>query len=225
MDAEDFFSRWSRRAAEAKAAQVPTQENAAEEKSTHLEEAAHAPAIPAEQRPVTLEDVASLTKDSDYKPFMAKGIDETVKRSAMKKLFADPHFNVMDGLDIYIDDYSVFEPLKPATLLALRHAEALLDPLKHMKQVQSNMLSLLHESEEKTEKDAIENQSGTRQETAQESEQMSGREAGQNAIQAASQIEEAINKEENFEEKNINDAPLENQMLADIPDSTKPAER
>jgi hypothetical protein len=29
-----------------------------------------------------------------------------VKNAAMKKLFADPHFNVMDRLDIYIDDYS-----------------------------------------------------------------------------------------------------------------------
>lgn len=34
----------------------------------------------------------------------------------MKKLFADPHFNVMDGLDIYIDDYSQPNPL-PAALL------------------------------------------------------------------------------------------------------------
>jgi hypothetical protein len=34
-----------------------------------------------------------------------------VKNAAMKKLFADPHFNVMDGLDIYIDDYSQPNPL------------------------------------------------------------------------------------------------------------------
>ena len=34
----------------------------------------------------------------------------------MKKLFADPHFNVMDGLDIYIDDYSIPSPLSPEDL-------------------------------------------------------------------------------------------------------------
>jgi len=34
-----------------------------------------------------------------------------VKNAAMKKLFADPHFNVMDGLDIYIDDYTQREIL------------------------------------------------------------------------------------------------------------------
>jgi hypothetical protein len=34
----------------------------------------------------------------------------------MKKLFADPHFNVMDGLDIYIDDYSIPSPLSEQDL-------------------------------------------------------------------------------------------------------------
>ena len=31
----------------------------------------------------------------------------------MKKLFADPHYNVMDGLDVYIDDYSKPDPIPP----------------------------------------------------------------------------------------------------------------
>jgi hypothetical protein len=29
----------------------------------------------------------------------------------MRKLFSDPRFNVMDGLDIYIDDYSKPDPM------------------------------------------------------------------------------------------------------------------
>ncbi len=44
--------------------------------------------------------------DSDFKPFVAKNVAPEVKNAAFKKLFADPHFNVMDGLDTYIDDYS-----------------------------------------------------------------------------------------------------------------------
>jgi len=48
---------------------------------------------------------------------MQPGVDEDVKRAAIKKLFTDPHFNVMDGLDVYIDDYTNFEPL-PADMLA-----------------------------------------------------------------------------------------------------------
>jgi hypothetical protein len=64
----------------------------------------------------TLDDVARLDRDGDYAPFVARGVDEGVKRAALKKLFTDPHFNVMDGLDIYIDDYSVPDPI-PLTML------------------------------------------------------------------------------------------------------------
>ena len=44
----------------------------------------------------------------------------------MKTLFADPHFNVMDGLDIYIDDYSLSEPIPEAMLATLNQARGLL---------------------------------------------------------------------------------------------------
>jgi hypothetical protein len=39
-----------------------------------------------------------------------------VKNSALKKLFADPRFNVQDGLDVYIDDYSKPDPIPEAML-------------------------------------------------------------------------------------------------------------
>ena len=64
----------------------------------------------------TLDDVRSLNADSDFKPFVGRAVAPDVRNAAMKKLFADPHFNVMDGLDIYIDDYSKPSPL-PAELL------------------------------------------------------------------------------------------------------------
>ena len=41
---------------------------------------------------------------------------EDVRRAALKKLFSDPRFNVMDGLDVYIDDYSKTEPIPPEML-------------------------------------------------------------------------------------------------------------
>jgi hypothetical protein len=47
---------------------------------------------------------------------MARGVTTDVRNAAVKKLFADPHFNVMDRLDIYIDDYSQPDPL-PAAML------------------------------------------------------------------------------------------------------------
>lgn len=66
--------------------------------------------------PPTLEDTQSLTPQSDFKRFMAADVDPEVKNAAMKKLFTDPHFNVMDRMDVYIDDYNTPNPM-PASML------------------------------------------------------------------------------------------------------------
>jgi len=50
-----------------------------------------------------------------------------VRRAALKKLFSDPRFNVMDGLDVYVDDYSKSEPIPPAMLAGLRQAQKILE--------------------------------------------------------------------------------------------------
>jgi hypothetical protein len=74
----------------------------------------------------TLDDVAQLTADSDYSAFTARSTDPQVRNAAMRKLFsADPHFNVMDGLDVYIDDYSVGEPIPKAMLRQMVQARSL----------------------------------------------------------------------------------------------------
>ena len=73
----------------------------------------------------TLADVQQLTPDSDYSGFMARGVATDVKNAAMKKLFTDPHFNVMDRLDIYIDDYSQPDPLPLAMLRQMTSAKTL----------------------------------------------------------------------------------------------------
>lgn len=82
---------------------------------------------------LTLEDVAKLKPDSDYTQFMQAEVGEDVHQAAMKKLFTDPHYNIMDGLDIYIDDYSQDDPLPPGML---------------EKMVQSTMLGLFKKAEE-----------------------------------------------------------------------------
>lgn len=74
-----------------------------------VERAGTAPAL-------TLEDAARLTPDSDFKPFALPDVAPEVRNAAMKKLFSDPHFGVMDRMDVYIDDYSLADPL-PATML------------------------------------------------------------------------------------------------------------
>ena len=83
-----------------------------------------APAEPA-PAPLTLADTQSLTPQSDFKPFVAPDVSPEVKNAAMKKLFADPHFNVMDGLDIYIDDYSKPDPLPESMLRQMASAKFL----------------------------------------------------------------------------------------------------
>ena len=73
----------------------------------------------------TLADTQNLTPDSDFKPFMVQGVAADVKNAAMKKLFADPHFNVMDRLDTYIDDYSLPDPIPEAMLRKMVSAKFL----------------------------------------------------------------------------------------------------
>ena len=77
-----------------------------------------------------LPPVDSLSFDSDFTPFLQPKVDESLKRQALRKLFADPRFNVMDGLDVYIDDYSKFEPITPELVAQLNHAKFLFDPPK-----------------------------------------------------------------------------------------------
>ena len=123
-DQRGFLGRWARRKTEVlqgKAAAEPVvspevklkpvaPELAVKEvEPAPLETAAPPPAL-------SLDDVKLLTKDSDFKPFMAQNVGSNVRNAAMKKLFADPHFNVMDGLDTYIDDYSKSDPIPEAML-------------------------------------------------------------------------------------------------------------
>ena len=68
-----------------------------------------APSAPAEAQP--LPPVESLTFESDFTAFMQPEVDPGLRRQALKTLLQDPRFNVMDGLDVYIDDYSKPDPL------------------------------------------------------------------------------------------------------------------
>lgn len=63
---------------------------------------------------------------SDYTAFFQQPVAEDLRRAALKKLFADPHFNQMDMLDVYVDDYTQFEPLPAALRMRLPSARAFL---------------------------------------------------------------------------------------------------
>ena len=75
-----------------------------------------------------LPPVESLTLDSDFAPFLKPKVDEVLKRRALKQLFRDPHFNVMDGLDVYIDDYSKPDPIPPEVVREMVQGRYIFNP-------------------------------------------------------------------------------------------------
>ena len=130
-DGEGFLSRWSRRKAQARAGVVPPEPldpsgprtvapapvPAADHDAPPEARSAAAPVdspAPAEPLP-TLQNALRLTPQADFRPFMRPEVAPEVRNAALRRLFADPHFNQMDGLDVYIDDYSKPDPL-PAAL-------------------------------------------------------------------------------------------------------------
>jgi hypothetical protein len=121
---DGFLGRWSRRKLEAEQGKPLPDDPPVEQVAAAAAPAEDAPvaveppnpvtpfAEPATELPTpTLEDVRALTADSDFSRFAARGVAPEVKNAALKKLFADPRYNVMDGLDVYIDDYSKPDPL------------------------------------------------------------------------------------------------------------------
>jgi len=107
-DAKDFLARWSRLKRERAAATSPP---------TAAASGAQAPELPP---------LDQLTPDSDFKGFMHAKVKDSVRRAALKKLFADPRFNIMDDLDIYIGDYTEGETISPEMLADLQHSKTTL---------------------------------------------------------------------------------------------------
>lgn len=138
MAEDGFFSRWSRRKAEVRegrAGAEPPQATPAPPRAPTVQPgreaspstAATPPATDTapEAPPPSLADALALPAGADVRAFMARNVAPEVRAAAVKKLFADPHFNVMDGLDIYIDDYTRPSPLPAALLRELQSAQAL----------------------------------------------------------------------------------------------------
>ncbi|HJW12764.1 MAG TPA: DUF3306 domain-containing protein [Albitalea sp.] len=121
MSSEGFLSRWSRRKA---GVALEEEQLAAPDAALPAEPPPPEPPVDAPPPP-TMDDVAQLTRDSDFSRFVAPNVDDGVKRAAMKKLFTDPHFNVMDGLDTYIDDYGQPDPIPESMLRRMAQAQVL----------------------------------------------------------------------------------------------------
>jgi hypothetical protein len=138
--ADGFLGRWSRRKQEVREGkpvaepevQQPPVAGAVPAAAAGSTGVAAAPASvaqpPAAEPPVpapTLADADALTPTSDFTPFVDRAVSPEVRNLAMKKLFADPHFNVMDGLDIYVGDYTQPDPLPAGMLRKMASAHTL----------------------------------------------------------------------------------------------------
>ncbi len=110
MKDENFLSRWSRRKIEAKGEPADAPDTEAAGAAAADAALPETPAAPAEvSRP--LPPLESLTSGSDFAPFMQPEVDQDMRRRALKTLFGDSRLYPMDGLDVYIDDYSKPDPL------------------------------------------------------------------------------------------------------------------
>ncbi len=120
MSDDHFLSRWSRRKIAARRPPDELRAGAPEPVAVAPDLAPPAPAVAAGTGPGAagesaeaspLPAIESLTGDSDFAPFMRPDVDGGTRQQALKVLMRDPRFNVMDGLDVYIDDYSQPDPM------------------------------------------------------------------------------------------------------------------
>ena len=129
-----FLSRWSRRKSDVREGRplvepgpvpdLPTQATMPNA-SLIAPVQAEAPSEGEVKPTPTLAEAQELTPESDFSGFMARGVAPDVKNAAVKKLFTDPHFNVMDGMDVYVGDYSQSDPLPMAMLRQMATAKTL----------------------------------------------------------------------------------------------------
>jgi hypothetical protein len=113
---EGFLGRWSRLKRE--------EEKKVQEKKNE--------AVPVEAKgedvPPPLPPMETLTPQSDFSAFMHPKVQDSLRRVALKKLFADPHFNVEDLNEAYSGDWTGGEPISA-------------ELLKHLNQARMHLLS------------------------------------------------------------------------------------
>jgi hypothetical protein len=139
MTADRFLSRWMRRKEAARLGEPLPPEPPAAQAALDAQAPAQLPPQPVQELP-TIESLRGIS--SEYQAFMQPSVDKDVKRAALKQLFADPHFHFdqMDRLDIYIDDYGIPDPIPAAMLAALSHAHGVLNEGKSLSESAAAMM-------------------------------------------------------------------------------------
>ncbi|MCA1790855.1 MAG: DUF3306 domain-containing protein [Thioalkalivibrio sp.] len=133
---EGFLRRWVKRKAEARSGDPDSVESPvatdpaevdpveASESSRALEPRAPAETSrrePAERSDVDMPPLDSLDQDSDYSPFLSRGVSPGLRQTALRQLFRQPKFNVETCLDDFQDDFLNFQPLGDIVTADMRH--------------------------------------------------------------------------------------------------------
>ncbi|MGA0939887.1 MAG: DUF3306 domain-containing protein [Burkholderiaceae bacterium] len=140
---DSFFSRWSRQKSlnreltQAREAAVPKVPVVADAALAAGQATAPLPTVaktdtqtsvtspqPSADMP-TQADVDALAVGADVSRFLQSGVAEAVRGAALKKLFADPAYNVISEMDDYVEDYSQMVKLSATELRQLQQSKDL----------------------------------------------------------------------------------------------------
>jgi len=101
-EGEGFLSRWSRLKTEVREAEKTQErrpEAAPNPPAPQTNEEPAAPSAPAPELP-PIDSLKGLA--SDYSKFLKPGVGESLRRSALKKLFKDPYFETFERFEAYL---------------------------------------------------------------------------------------------------------------------------
>lgn len=100
-----FLGRWSRRKLEGGDEAAPQSDETARPEDQTAE------AAPPAKTDADMPPVETIDENSDVSDFFSPEVSETLRRQALRRLFAGPKFNIRDGLEDYDDNYRQFEAL------------------------------------------------------------------------------------------------------------------
>jgi hypothetical protein len=129
-DDEGFAQRWSRLKQQARAEEEREKAPPADDKPAaegdadeNKEETKEKPFDPADLPPVE-----SLTKDSDYSPFMRADVPEELRQKALRRLWAsDPVLSSPELFDMHTLDYNAVPTFPEGVRTAFRVGRGILD--------------------------------------------------------------------------------------------------
>ncbi len=124
----DFLSRWSRRKGALKRGDLvsPEPHEATELAPAEMPEPPSVERPPETLAPLTDADMPPLEElgeGSDFKGFLSPEVSKELRRAALRKLWSQSRFNVVDGLDDYDDDFTAIQPLGDIVTSDMRYRE------------------------------------------------------------------------------------------------------